>query len=193
RLDRAAARLMAQRRERAEATARRLPPPRTLLALPTQRADELFDRLPRGLRASASFWRGRAERAGAALRPALVAGRPDAAGAQLCTAGAGLVRGARGVALREQARFDKRSARLRPLLLSVTSAKASARLGEAGRMLVSLGPDQVLKRGYALVLSPSGRLVGSAEAAKTESRLTIRFADGDTPVTTGQPAQGKLF
>ncbi|MBC7521623.1 MAG: exodeoxyribonuclease VII large subunit, partial [Sandarakinorhabdus sp.] len=58
RLARAAARLVAQRRERAEATARRRPPPRTLLGLPIQRADELFDRLRRGLRASASFWRG---------------------------------------------------------------------------------------------------------------------------------------
>jgi exodeoxyribonuclease VII large subunit len=193
RLDRAAARLVAQRRERAEATARRLPMPRTLLALPIQRADELFDRLPRGLRASASFWRGRAERAGAALRPALIAGRRDAARAQLSAAGAGLVRGARGTALREQARFDTRSARLRPLLITGISARATARLGEAGRMLGSLGPDQVLKRGYALVLSPSGRLVGSAAAAKAESRLTIRFADGDTPVTTGQPTQGRLF
>jgi exodeoxyribonuclease VII large subunit len=193
RLDRAAARLVAQRRERAEATARRLPMPRTLLALPIQRADELFDRLPRGLRASASFWRGRAERAGAALRPALIAGRRDAARAQLSAAGAGLVRGARGTALREQARFDTRSARLRPLLITGISARATARLGEAGRMLGSLGPDQVLKRGYALVLSPSGRLVGSAAAAKAESRLTIRFADGDTLVTTGQPAQGRLL
>ena len=193
RLDRAAARLVAQRRERAESTARRLPPPRSLLALPVQRADELFDRLPRGLRASASFWRGRAERAGAALRPALIAGRRDAAATQLSAAGAGLVRGARGIALRDKARFDTRSARLRPLLLTVISDRSSARLGEAGRMLGSLGPDQVLKRGYALVLSPSGQLVGSAAAAKAESRLTIRFADGDTPVTTGQPAQGKLL
>jgi exodeoxyribonuclease VII large subunit len=103
------------------------------------------------------------------------------------------VRAARTAVLRNQARFDTRSARLRPLLMTTLSARATARLGEAGRLLASLGPDQVLKRGYALVLSPSGQLIGSAAAAKAESRLTIRFADGDTPVTTGQPAQGRLF
>ncbi|KAB7644495.1 exodeoxyribonuclease VII large subunit, partial [Polymorphobacter fuscus] len=64
RLDRAMARLVDLRRERAAATARRLPAPRTLLALPTQRADELSDRLPRGLRTTAAHWRTRAERAG---------------------------------------------------------------------------------------------------------------------------------
>jgi exodeoxyribonuclease VII large subunit len=190
RLDRAMARLVSQRRERAEALARQLPQPRSLLALPIQRADELFDRLPRGLRASASFWRGRAERAGAALRPALIAGRRDAAGNALAAASAGLYRGARGVTASQRARFETRAARLRPFLVTNITARATARLGEAGRLLISLGPDQVLARGYALVLSPAGKLIGSAAAAKAETRLTIRFADGDTPVTTGTPEQG---
>ena len=56
RLDRAMARDLAQRRERTQATARRLPPPRTLLALPSQRADDLSDRLPRALRTAASLF-----------------------------------------------------------------------------------------------------------------------------------------
>nr|WP_310524900.1 exodeoxyribonuclease VII large subunit [Polymorphobacter sp.] len=193
RLDRAAARAISQRRERAEAVARRLPQARALLALPTQRADEVFDRLPRGLRATASFWRGRAERAGAALRPALIAGRRDLARSALAAATTGLDRGARGVAGRERARFDTRIARLRPFLVTNATARAQARLDQAGRLLGSLGPDQVLARGYALVLAPSGRLVGSAAAAKAETRLTIRFADGETPVTTGSPVQGRLF
>ena len=70
---------------------------------------------------------------------------------------------------------------------------AAARLGEASRLLGSLGPEQVLQRGYALVLSPTGFLVGTAAAAKAESRLTIRFADGDTLVSVGAPAQGRLL
>ncbi|MFZ4687628.1 MAG: exodeoxyribonuclease VII large subunit [Polymorphobacter sp.] len=193
RLDRAAARLVSQRRERAEALAQRLPQPRSLLALPVQRADELFDRLPRGLRASAGFWRGRAERAGAALRPALIAARQARAAAALLAASDGLDRAARTGVGRDRARLDTRSARLRPLLVTNTAARAWARLDQAGRLLASLGPEQVLARGYALVLAPSGRLVGSAAAAKAESRLTIRFADGETPVTTGSPAQGRLL
>jgi exodeoxyribonuclease VII large subunit len=193
RLDRAAARLVAQRRERALAVAQRLPSARSLLALPEQRADELFDRLPRGLRASAGFWRGRAASAGAALRPALIARQRDIAATRLTSAGIGLTRAARGVTAREAARLDARSARLRPMLMTVVSARATARLGEAGRLLGSLGPDQVLKRGYALVLTPEGRLVGSAVAAQAQSRLTIRFADGDTAVMTGTPRQERLI
>jgi exodeoxyribonuclease VII large subunit len=157
RLDRAAARQVAQGRERATAAGKRLPSPRSLLALPAQRADELFDRLPRGLRASAGIWRGRAASAGAALRSALVARGRDVAATRLATVTAGLTREIRLVTVRETRRLD-----------------------QAGRLLGSLGPDQVLARGYALVLAPDGRLVSRAAAAAAQSRLTIRFADGDT-------------
>ncbi len=170
RLDRAAARVVAQRRERAANAARLLPAPRALLALPIQRADDLFDRLPRGLSATASIWRGRAARAGAALRPALIAARRDRSGVALVGAAAGLVRGGRGIGLRERARLD-----------------------QAGRLLGSLGPEQVLARGYALVIAPSGRLVATAESARAETRLTIRFADGEIQVQTGTAKQGSLF
>lgn len=193
RLDRAAARAIAQRRERAEAAARLLPSPRSLLQQPTQRADELFDRLPRGLRNTAGHWRARAMSAGAALRPAIILGRRDRAANLLVTAVIGLDRGARGVAAREKARLDTRSARLQVSLLVNAAARDKAKLIQATRLLGSLGPEQVLARGYALILSPSGKLVPSAAAARAETRLTIRFADGETPVTTGTPAQGRLF
>jgi exodeoxyribonuclease VII large subunit len=193
RLDRAAARIIAQRRERAEATARRLPPPRALLALPSQRADELFDRLPRALRATAAHWRARAVNAGAALRPALIARLRESAAGQLALASQGLDRAARGLVLRDAGLLATRSARLRPLLLTTLVARDRARLGEAGRLLGSLGPQQVLARGYALVLGPDGSPVTSASIAVAQSRLTIRFADGETPVTPGAPVQGRLL
>ena len=193
RLDRAAARIIAQRRERAEATARRLPPPRALLALPSQRADELFDRLPRALRATAAHWRARAVNAGAALRPALIARRRETAAGQLAQAAQGLDRAARGLVARDAGLLATRSARLRPLLLTTLAARDRARLGEAGRLLGSLGPQQVLARGYALVLGADGSPVTSAAAAAAQSRLTIRFADGETPVTPGAPVQGRLL
>jgi len=193
RIDRAMARLVAQRRERAEALARRLPPPRALLALPVQRADDLFDRLPRGLRASAAFWQSRAMGAGAALRPALIHARRDAAGRSLVQAGAGLDRSARAAIAGDRARLVAGSVRLRPFLVATLAARATARLGEAGRLLGSLGPEQVLARGYAIVLADGGRPITTAAAASAESQLTIRFADGDTQVTTGVPVPGRLL
>ncbi len=192
RLDRAMARLVAQRRERAEALARQLPPPRALLALPVQRADDLFDRLPRGLRASAAFWQSRAMGAGAALRPALIHARRDAAGRSLVQVGAGLDRAARSAIATDRARLVAGSARLRPFLVATLAARATARLGEAGRLLGSLGPEQVLARGYAIVLA-GDRPITAAAAAAAESQLTIRFADGDTKVTTGVPVQGRFL
>ena len=51
----------------------------------------------------------------------------------------------------------------------------------------------MLARGYAIVRAPDGALVSSAAVAKAQSRLTIRFADGETPVTPGTPLQGRLF
>ena len=198
--DRAAARLIAERRERAVATARRLPPPRTLLALPIQRADDLADRLPRGLRATAAHWQTRAARATAALRLPLLAVRRDRAGADLRLATTGLDRAARGAVAREAARLATRIARLQPRLLTNTAHRAAARVDQAGRLLASLGPDQVLARGYALVLAPDGSLVGRSALAARQSRLTIRFVDGETAVVPATPPrkmppapQGKLF
>ena len=73
------------------------------------------------------------------------------------------------------------------------AARGRARLGEAGRLLGSLGPEQVLARGYALVQAPDGSIVASAGAAAAQSRLTIRFADGETPVTPGSPAETSVI
>jgi exodeoxyribonuclease VII large subunit len=193
RLDRAAARLVAQRRDIMIAKARRLPPPRALLALPMQRADELAERLPRGLRATAAHWRNRATSAGAALRPALVQARRDRADTGLRAATSGLDRAARGEVQRQAALLGLRAARLRPQLLVNAAGRAAARNDAAARLLGSLGPEQVLARGYALVIAGDGRLVASAGVAAAQSRLTIRFADGETPVTPGTPAQGRLF
>jgi exodeoxyribonuclease VII large subunit len=161
--------------------------------LPSQRADDLFDRLPRALRATAAHWRGRATSAGAALRPALIASRRDRSTGQLQQASQALDRAARSFIARDAGLLATRSARLRPLLLTTLAARDRARLGEAGRLLGSLGPQQVLARGYALVIGSDGSPVTSAARAAAQSRLTIRFADGETPVTPGAPVQGRLL
>uniref|UniRef100_UPI002E2D6761 exodeoxyribonuclease VII large subunit n=1 Tax=Sandarakinorhabdus rubra TaxID=2672568 RepID=UPI002E2D6761 len=83
---------------------------------------------------------------------------------------------------------------LRPFLLTTRLARATARLGEGARLLDSLGPQRVLARGYAIVSRADGTLVATSVAAAAEDRLTIRFADGETPVFTKPvPTQGRLF
>ncbi len=72
RAERANAKCMAARAERVAAVACRLPSLRTLLGAKQQRFDELAERLPRGLSANIQVHRTHYERAGAALRPALV-------------------------------------------------------------------------------------------------------------------------
>ncbi|WP_328598828.1 exodeoxyribonuclease VII large subunit, partial [Sandarakinorhabdus oryzae] len=85
-------------------------------------------------------------------------------------------------------------ATLRPFLIEQRLATAATRLAQADRMLASLSPLAVLGRGYAIVTGPDGHLVASASAAAAKPSLTIRFADGETPVFT-KPAspQGSLF
>ncbi len=188
RLDRAVRRGVALRRQRSDAV--RLPPARALLALPSQRADDLADRLPRALNAVASRWRGRLATAGGALRPALIHARADLARRRLAVAATALDRAALAATARARARLDTRAARLRPFLVATLAARARARLGEAGRLLVSLGPEQVLARGYALVLGPDGRPITAAAAAARAPRLTIRLRDGDTQVVPARAGGG---
>ena len=83
RAERANAKCMAARAERVAAVACRLPSPRTLLGHKQQRFDDLADRLPRGLSANIQVHRTHYERAGAALRPALVVRFAERAAARL--------------------------------------------------------------------------------------------------------------
>jgi exodeoxyribonuclease VII large subunit len=170
RLAQARARAMALRQERSRALAARLPAPRRLIELPAQRLDDLAGRLPRGLGAARARAAGRLAEAGGALRPALLAARIARAEASLSAAG------------------------LRPRLLSRRAEQDTTRLAAAARLLGSLGPEQVLARGYALVLCPKGQLIPRAEAARAAPALTIRFADGDVqtqPLVPG--AQPRLL
>ncbi len=193
RLDRATARDLAQRRERTEAVVRRLPAGAAVVGQRAQSIDDLGARLQRGLAATELRWRGRLAKAGAALRPAVLASRRDRAGVALGTAVVRLDRSARSVVQRDGAMLGATAGRLRPFLLLTRRDRAAARLGEAGRLLGSLGPEQVLARGYAIILTPGGTVVARKDTASAEPRLTIRFADGEVAVRTGAAVQGSLF
>jgi exodeoxyribonuclease VII large subunit len=193
RLDRAATRLLSLGRERATAVAQRLPRAEALLDQPRQRADDAADRLPRALSAGAARWGERFHRAGGGLRPALLTTRLEQAGAALGLKHNRLGSAARGLVQRDAAMLARDAGRLRPFLLTGQKERAAARLGEAGRLLASLGPEQVLGRGYAIVTAANGHLVTSAKRAAQEQALALRFADGEIRVSTATGRQGSLF
>ena len=236
RLDRAAARGQALRRERAEALARRLPAPSALLGPRRQRSDDVAERLPRALRAAAAGWRGRFERSGLALRPRLLDRRLRADsdrlrhgavpltaalrstlardGARLGAIGGTLKRGlldrrmeadrdrlGRGViraegAMRvvlgsERSRLGVVAGRLRPVVVTNAAMRARVSLAAAARLLDTLGPNNILDRGYAYVTSRDGHVVADTLAAKARVSLTLTFRDGSVDVTTaGTDAAG---
>jgi exodeoxyribonuclease VII large subunit len=58
----------------------------------------------------------------------------------------------------------------------------SLRVRAAMDRLRAMGPEETLKRGYALVQSPEGKLVRKVEPACREGDLVVRFADGKVEV-----------
>jgi exodeoxyribonuclease VII large subunit len=57
------------------------------------------------------------------------------------------------------------------------------RLDATFKLAASLGPENVLRRGFALVTTPAGDLVASAGMIAPGDALNVRFADGDVGVT----------
>jgi exodeoxyribonuclease VII large subunit len=58
----------------------------------------------------------------------------------------------------------------------------SLRVRAAMDRLRAMGPEETLKRGYALVQSPEGKLIRKVESARKLGDLVVRFADGKLPV-----------
>ena len=189
---------LGQLQHRLVGLARGLPDPVTLLAHAAQRADELAERLPHALHNRIERCRLHVQGLSARLRSP----------AQLLRDAALQLRGQldrlayqfRGF-LRDHTRQLDRLARrlsvdeLRTRLprhqnmltdLSARSDNATARtlrdatqrLAASSNLLASLSYEGVLARGFALVREQHGRLVPSAERARTEAALEIQFHDG---------------
>tara|TARA_R110000782_G_scaffold182437_6_gene272729 strand:+ start:72295 stop:73821 length:1527 start_codon:yes stop_codon:yes gene_type:complete len=145
------------RRERLTMTARLLPTPETLLAPQRQRADDLGERLGRGLRQRVTLaWRHLSE-AGGALRPALLARRME----------------------QEHSRLS--AIRLRPDLVTRGIAQRRERLDATWRLALSLDPRRPLSKGFALVTA-GGRVLTSVVDARGARRMTLTFQDGAVDV-----------
>ena len=98
-------------------------------------------------------------------------------------------------------RLEARRERLEQVERRLTR-EARARLEALARTLATLGPAQVLARGYAIVRDPGGAVVTSAATAGAAAALELEFADGrlrarperrEGRAKGAPPKQGTLF
>jgi exodeoxyribonuclease VII large subunit len=108
-------------------------------------------------------------------------------------AGARLDRGLERRVARARTDLDRTSGALRPAMLEARLEAARDRLARTGRLLESLNPDALLRRGYVRVSArPSDAVVASAGAARAAGALTLHFADGAVDARVERPG-GKTY
>lgn len=222
RLVRAATQGVAQRQQRLRDLGRALPRPATLVANATQRLDFWGEKLPSALRTAAALKRVRLTEKAGSLRPSLLRRvlseqrrRAQGAAERLVPAlkralgdeRRALDRRASGLRLslvtREAARkrgdFDALALRLRDVA-SGQMRRWSDQVQSLERLRLSLGYEETLKRGYAVVRG-DGDVVTNKGAAEAASVLEIQFHDGrlklgGKPARKSKPGpadQGSLF
>ncbi len=172
RMLRCAQRGIERSRERLEARARLLPRPDMLLAQARQRADDLADRLRRGLGHRLAVARHELADVAGALRPSLLR-------AQV-----------------ERGRDRLARVRVSPAVIERGLGDAERRLDALSRLFQSLDPDAPLKRGFARVMA-GDRLVRSREEARAAGRVMLHFSDGAIVAAVGDdtapaPASGSV-
>ncbi|MBN8820310.1 MAG: exodeoxyribonuclease VII large subunit [Sphingomonas sp.] len=164
RMRRCLARGMERSRERLEAQRRLLPRPDLLLGQARQRADDLADRLRRGLSHRLSIARRELSEAAGALRPALLEAQ--------------VTRGRETLA----------RVRLSPALLDRRLTDARRQFDGLWRLAQSLNPDAPLSRGFARVMA-GDRLIRTSRDALAAGSVTLKFTDGDVSAVTGAGAE----
>ena len=152
--------------ERLAALVVRLPDAEMLHAGQRQRVDDLAERLRRGLAKSLADARGDLAHASAALRPPVLVSRIGRARERLA------------------------ANRLEPRLITRPLADARDRLDRLWRIVDSLNPDQVLKRGYARIENRAGKSVTTVGQAHAAGALALVFADGRVDVRVERAAGG---
>ncbi|MDP2621838.1 MAG: exodeoxyribonuclease VII large subunit [Hyphomicrobiales bacterium] len=171
RMARAGLRYFSERRTALRGAARGLPRLSELLALPRQRFDMAAGRLTQSLRANTHTHGVRFARATARLAPAALSQRLSREGGRIAELGARA-----GRALPRQLKEQRR------------------RLDAAVKLFASLGYENVLRRGFALVRDEARKVVRSAAAVAPGAELEIEFADGTIGATAHEapgPGGGK--
>ncbi len=157
-----------EHRYRIEGLARGLRGPRELLAIASQRFDDIAERLPRALAALARDRRARLMELAALLRPRLLA--------------AELRRGAERLA--DLAARARRAERVR-------RERIAERVAGLGQRLENLSYRNVLARGYAVARGTDGRALTTVAEATPGRAFRLEFHDGEVPATVdGKPARG---
>ncbi len=204
RLDRALWRQDERARERLRQLYRHLARPQELLAVPRQRLDELDERLPRALRMLARTRQGQLAESAARLSPRTLRLQIAGQAERLNQGGIRLAHAlARGLE-RARERLEARTSRLAPAHLARELARARAeegriarmlattaqerlrrqaeRVAHAGRLLENMSHKAVLKRGFALVHGPDGRIITRAAACRPGLMVETAFCDGRVPM-----------
>lgn len=194
--------------ERMRATVRLLPSLERLLEPYRLRTDDASGRLNRALKQFVALERQKFTGPAAALQPALLERRVNRERERLGHIWARAVSPQRRLDMQkarlaevsewlkdaEDARLtlkrsdlERRAQRLRPALVSDRITGARHRLDGIARVMASLNPDNLLSKGYAMVLgragSASGQVITSATQAQSANHLTLRFADGQVDVS----------
>ncbi len=187
RLDRATRRSLSHAAERLEAQRRLLPKLSDIGAPQQQRADELGERLARGLERRVSAASLAFAAPSGALNPRLLERLVEAKAQRLS------------------------AARMPVSVLTRRLENSQSRLDALGRLAESLHPEAPLKRGFARVTDIAGKTISNVAAANKAGRVGLRFADGavqalvemgemlpaakaSKPKTTSNPInQGNLF
>jgi exodeoxyribonuclease VII large subunit len=204
-----AAKSIGERRQRLRDLSRALPRQETLLDVPRQRLDGAARALPQGLRAVAQSKRSAFAGLSGAIRPQALTARLEAhrdalaqLGARLGPALARKISDQTRRAQENRDRLDKLWTRAGPAFARATLQRRSA-LDALDRMRTSLGYEETLGRGYAVVWG-DGAPVTTAKAAKAASEIEIQFQDarmtpqGGVKSGKARPAkspddQGSLF
>ena len=194
--------------ERMRATIRLLPSLERLLEPYRQRTDDAGGKLNRALKTFVALERQKFTGPAAALQPALLERRVNREREKLGHIWARAVSpqrrldiqktrlaevsewlsdaGATRIATKRND-LETRVQRLRPALVSDRITSARHRLDSIARVMASLNPDNLLSKGYAMVLgragTASGTVITSADQAQATAFLTLRFADGSVDVS----------
>lgn len=209
RLIRAEAQAIQSRRQRLADLARALPRPERLTEGARQRLDTWADRLPNALQRGVSVRRVALSDCAGSLRPGLLRNRIGNERQRLAPYEARLpVALTRSVA-QHRRDLGRCAARLQPTTLQRDIERHRAKLDQLAtrfanvarqgvaarrdhlaaldRLRVTLGYEQTLERGYAVVRDGAGEVLTRKAQADTASALAIQFADGTLDVA---PAAG---
>lgn len=211
RLLRAVAQATGQRRQRLRDLARAMPRPEALLTVARQRFDLWSDRLPQALRSAATRKRAAFSGVAAPVRPDLLSrhiARERQHLAERFSRAAQAARRCHDTGIRD---LNRLALRLRPdvltrdqdqrrrgfdALLQRRNAAFAAlitgwrsRLDATERLRQTLGYQQTLKRGYAVVRG-DGAVVQSRAEAEAAAALEIQFHDGRLSLAPRGPRKG---